>query len=112
MEQQSLLRVIVDNFLPVVLIVSLLISGGVSLWKLFKDRENEAMCPRCGKHWVAKRLGENMLGIFRKNQPRLFQSKGAARESDHKMVEYARYKVHYKCEDCGYEWDFLKSRKL
>jgi hypothetical protein len=104
--------IIVDNFLRVVLICSLLVSGGWALWKFFTDREKEAKCPACGKLWAAEKLGEEFMGIFRKNQLRLIRGKGAPRASDYKMVEYEKHKIHYKCKYCSHEWDFAKSRKL
>jgi Zn-finger nucleic acid-binding protein len=111
-KEQNSVMAILDNILLAVFIISLLGSGCLSLWRLFKDSENEAKCPNCRGLWAAEKLGEKIMGIFRKDQLRLIRGKGFPRASDYKMVEYEKYEIHYRCKYCSHEWTFLKSRKL
>lgn len=83
----------------------------VTLWRLFTDFENEVKCPGCGKSWAAEKSGEELIGMFRKAQPKGRPSLFPFGDSDVKMVRYEKYRIHYKCKFCGHEWEFLKSRK-
>jgi hypothetical protein len=104
---------IIENFMSSALIIALMIGGRLALWRLSKDAEHEVKCPGCGKSWAAENSGEELIGMFRKSQPRIFQRRGLLPfgDSDVKMVWYEKYRIHYKCKLCGYEWELLKSRK-
>ncbi len=97
-----------------ILILSLFMIGGIFLWKLWKEGENETKCPNCQKPWAGQYLREELLGVFRKSERRLMLFEGKdrlPRESDYQMVWYEKFKIHYQCKYCGHEWSLLKSRR-
>jgi predicted RNA-binding Zn-ribbon protein involved in translation (DUF1610 family) len=95
-----------DYLLPAIFIIVFLIGGCLALWRLFKERENAARCPNCGKLWAAEKLGDELIGIFRKGE-----ELGDPDNPEFRMVLYEKFRIHYKCKYCGYEWTILRSRK-
>jgi hypothetical protein len=75
---------------PLFLVVlsSIYIGSILLLWlRSSKSREFEAQCPKCGKPWAAEKLSEKPIGVSQ------------------------RYKIHYKCKYCFYEWQFIKTKR-
>jgi hypothetical protein len=99
--------------MPAALLTLLFISGGIPIWKYFKDSKNESKCPNCDRFWAAENLGEELIGVFRKSRPRILQGPTYIRvsNSDYKMVLYEKFKIQYRCKYCHHEWMFLKARK-
>jgi hypothetical protein len=104
--------------ITVEIIGSLSIYGILSIWRTYKSSEIQAQCPKCSKFWVAEKLGEQITGVFQKRPfillsfPQITNGQldiFAFEEAP--SVQYERYKAHYKCKHCGYEWLFLGSRK-
>ena len=99
------------NALFAIFITLLFISGCLLFWGLFQIIENATKCPSCGKLWAAEKSGENLMGIFRKNELRLILRAGFPRDSNYHMAWYEKYKVEYKCKYCSHEWTSFKLRK-
>ena len=95
-----------NSILAAIIIIVFLIIGGITVWRVFKDRENEAKCPNCGKPWAAEKSREELIGIFRKGEEH-----GDPDNPEHRMVWYEKFRMHYKCKYCGHEWTFLAARK-
>jgi DNA-directed RNA polymerase subunit RPC12/RpoP len=85
-----------------------IVKACVALWNLFQDRKNEARCPSCGSLWAAEGVGEQLMGIFSKDESSFFDLDGNSRI----RVRYEKYKIHYRCKYCSHKWEFFKSRKL
>lgn len=105
-----------------IILFGLLSSSGVlAIWKSSKASENEAQCPKCNALWAAEKLDEKLTGVYSKT---IFKS-GPLRTYIRIFGfiyypskfgvditnSYQRYKIHYKCKYCGFEWLFLVSRK-
>jgi hypothetical protein len=81
------------------------ISSIIISWKSSKSAEKESQCPKCGKVWAAEKLSEKLMGIFRK-------ALGRIRRTGVSFITCGKYKIHYKCKYCSYEWLFIKIRKV
>lgn len=73
-------------FASSILVLSLISIGGIFFLRLSKSREMETQCPKCGKARAAEKLDERLAGV-------------------------SRYKIHYRCKYCSYEWQFIKTKK-
>lgn len=70
------------------------------VWNEWTTGKIESSCPRCKRPWAAIKLSERWLSKSKKteywgNRPR--------------EITYERFKMHYKCQYCSYEWYFVKS---
>ena len=75
-------------------------------WKSSRAKEKESQCPNCGKIWVAEKLGEKMIGIFRRTPL-------ASRENpEGGFVTYGKFKIHYNCKVCSHEWLLIKVKRV
>jgi hypothetical protein len=86
------------------LLSSIFITFGVLFWRHFKSQQKEKQCPKCGKLWAAENLGERPMGIFQKWRH--------SQEYNEYYFKYLKYKIHYKCNYCSYEWLCIKTRRL
>jgi predicted RNA-binding Zn-ribbon protein involved in translation (DUF1610 family) len=75
-------------------------------WKSSQSSEKENQCPQCGKVWVAERLGERSMGIFKRAVD------GGSRYTYMGLVTCQKYQTHYKCNHCSYEWLFTTIRRI
>jgi hypothetical protein len=94
--------------------------GGIGYLLFFKEWKPRQVCPNCKKLRTAQRIDEELLGIFRKSQRQILGPRPtdislvdlSFAGSNIKMAPYGKYKIHYKCKNCGYEWELAESRKL
>ena len=91
-----------------ILAIFLLASLVAKLWVWFTKTRNENKCPQCGEDWAAVSQNEALVGIFPKAQ----LVRTSRHSSDVKMVQYGKYRLHYKCKACDHEWVSYTSRKL
>lgn len=63
-------------------------------------------CPQCHRWWAGQKIHTELVGIFRKDVLRREAYMRPARRY-RKMSEmrtHEKYKLHYRCKFCGYEW--------
>ncbi len=80
------------------------ITGVIAFWISSKRSEKENQCPQCGKVWAAEELSEKLMGIFQKAYE--VSNRGAS------YMRHSKYRIHYKCKYCSYEWLFIKVKKI
>lgn len=92
-------------FILVLIFVSM---GGIFfLWRSHKFSEFEAQCPKCGKAWAAEKLSEKLVGVSRKKD---FITLYLNNKPQDTFTIYERFKIHYRCKYCFYEWQFIKTK--
>jgi hypothetical protein len=82
------------------------IIGAITFWISSKSSEKESQCPKCGRVWAAEELNEKLMGIFQKGYG------GGNRSSEVSFIRRAKYKIHYKCKYCSFEWLFIKIKNV
>ena len=77
-------------------------------WKSFKSKEKEKQCPKCGEPQAAEKMGEKLMGVFRKS----LESLNKTESPQGNFFTYEKYNIHYKCKYCSYEWLIIKTKRL
>jgi hypothetical protein len=85
-------------------IFSLVSIGGMLYLRSSKPSEVEEQCPKCGRLWAAVKLDEKRTDVFTKKYFVKFLHIDIS-------AAYERYKIHYRCRYCSYEWQFIKTRR-
>ncbi len=79
-----------------------------SFISFFLSKREEKQCPKCGKVQVAEKMDEKLMGIFKR-----VAGQASSRGSwSIPFFTYGKYKIHYKCKLCSYEWFYIKSVRL
>ncbi len=108
--------IIIKVSLLVFFIALILFSGYLAIFLGGKNNQSDSfnsslVCPHCGKLLGPEKSGEELIGIFRKNELRPFQRNVLPTVNAYKMAWHEKYRIYYKCEYCGHEVVFIKSRK-
>lgn len=97
------------NYAFFILVLSSISVGGIFfLWRSRKFSEIEARCPKCSKDWAAEKLSEKLAGVFQKKGFLTFFINNKPEDT---FTTYERYKIHYRCKYCSYEWQFIKTKR-
>jgi len=87
------------SFIPVTL--------GMFFLTSFVPTRKEKQCPKCSKAQAAEKMGEKLMGIFQR-----VEGQTSSRNSkDNPSFTYEKYKIHYKCKYCSYEWYYIKAER-
>jgi hypothetical protein len=100
----------ITNSILAVILVLILVVAFVNVWWDLKKRKSKVWCPNCNK-FTAEKSDEELMGIFRKGHQYLIPRRKMIPDSDIKMVWYEKYKIHNRCNGCGYEWTCTESRR-
>lgn len=97
-------------WLPVfwwILQVTIVLGGLVFfVWLLVEQLLQERKCPACQKLEAAQIEWEELLGRFTR-----VEGRGQRNKSYLYSVRYEKYRYHYRCKYCGFEWSVIESRR-
>lgn len=113
-KMKNFIMTILDNLPNVIFAVLVLVVGCLFAWKFHKDKESKARCPNCGKLWAAEKIGERLIGVFRKAgfAYRTLSLMGMlSKDVNVNMGLYEKYEVQCQCKFCAHKWTFLISVK-
>lgn len=77
----------------------------IQLLNFIEVEKKEKQCPQCRQTWAAEKRGEKIAGIFQK-RARLRNN------SEDRYITYQKYRIHYRCRYCAYEWLYINTKRL
>jgi hypothetical protein len=101
-----MLEYIANHLVEICNIFAFLIMAGLYLFnRTFYMPKDAEICPGCKRWRTQEKLEEKQLGVFRKGHR-------INRGSAIRMVWYEKYKIQYKCRQCGHKWESIQIRQL
>lgn len=92
----------------ILVLVVMALAGGLGAigWGLYASEQTK--CPRCHRAQGVEELRRDTVGIFKKSAYSPFGS----RNRQFFVVPHVKYRLHYRCRQCGHRWLATVTRKL